>query len=577
MSSGWAESAQGFVELGTDGSWRCHPLLRRAALRRLDQDWPALSRETRRAAGRWHIDHGDRSAGLELAADLADWPGAAEALVRSLAVPGIMLGAPDEATAGVLGRIEASTTEPLIVAAGAVSAGEPEAAEAALARSVDDPAAPAPALLARRLTKALIEMAIARQRTDADEGLRWVKECRHLVAELDPAQQRAAPEISAVVAAHESAFLMWKGDLVRAAAAVEPVVQAAPQSAAEGVAVTECAGLLGWLEALRGDLTAAVRRAAGVLTIRPADGDEVGVGYAQLATAWAHLERGELDQAGQRLDHTVGTRTRDPWLATAQRLAAARVATLRGEPEVAVRQLTDLRQTQAAAQAGWLADRSTVALAEAQLAAGDPQRALAALTPEPRHAWVEARALAASARYLVGDRRGARALLAAVGDGTADAPLPAVVQIWSLDAQLASEMGESERALSLVGRALRAADREGLRSALSRATPWLPVFANRYPDQFRPHRAFLTSLPTDARRPRAADHPEPAADLLEPLTERERQVLERLAQFQTTDEIAGELFLSVNTVKTHVKSLFLKLSVNRRGDAVRRGRGLGLC
>ena len=432
-------------------------------------------------------------------------------------------------------------------------------------------------LLTRRLTKALIQMAIARQRTDADEGLSWVEECRRLVAELDPAQQRAAPELSSVVAAHESAFLMWKGDLVRAAAAVEPVVQATPESAAEGVAVTECAGLLAWLEAVRGDLTAAGRRAAGVLTVRPADGDEVGVGYAQLATAWAHLERGELDQAGQRLDHTFGTRTRDPWLATAQRLAAARVATLRGEPEVAVRLLTDVRQTQAAAQAGWLADRSTVALAEAQLAAGDPQRALAVLTPEPRHAWVEARALAASARYLVGDRRGARALLAAVGDGTADAPLPAVVQIWSLEAQLASEMGESERALSLVGRALRAADREGLRSALSRATPWLPAFANRHPDQFRPHRAFLTSLPTDVRRPHAAEHPEPAADLLEPLTERERQVLERLAQFQTTDEIAGDLFLSVNTVKTHVKSLFLKLSVNRRGDAVRRGRGLGLC
>ena len=54
-------------------------------------------------------------------------------------------------------------------------------------------------------------------------------------------------------------------------------------------------------------------------------------------------------------------------------------------------------------------------------------------------------------------------------------------------------------------------------------------------------------------------------------------MLERLAQFLTTDEIAADLYVSANTVKTHIKSLFLKLSVNRRSDAVRRGRTLGLC
>ena len=119
------------------------------------------------------------------------------------------------------------------------------------------------------------------------------------------------------------------------------------------MAATECIGLLAWLEALRGNLTAAGRHAAEVLRIRPADGDEVGVAYAQLAAAWVHLERGELAEAGQRLDHTigVGTRTRDPWLVGAQRLAIARVATRRGEPDLAVRLLTDLQQTHPATTA----------------------------------------------------------------------------------------------------------------------------------------------------------------------------------------------------------------------------------
>jgi LuxR family maltose regulon positive regulatory protein len=68
-----------------------------------------------------------------------------------------------------------------------------------------------------------------------------------------------------------------------------------------------------------------------------------------------------------------------------------------------------------------------------------------------------------------------------------------------------------------------------------------------------------------------------ATEVLVPLTERELKVLERLAQLSTTDEIAAELYVSANTVKTHIKSVFLKLAVNRRSDAVRQGRRLGLC
>ena len=65
--------------------------------------------------------------------------------------------------------------------------------------------------------------------------------------------------------------------------------------------------------------------------------------------------------------------------------------------------------------------------------------------------------------------------------------------------------------------------------------------------------------------------------LLVPLTARETDVLKLLAQLCTNEEIAVDLVLSLNTVKTHMRSLFQKLSVTRRADAVRRGRALGLC
>ncbi|WP_420036971.1 LuxR C-terminal-related transcriptional regulator [Streptomyces sp. cg28] len=60
----------------------------------------------------------------------------------------------------------------------------------------------------------------------------------------------------------------------------------------------------------------------------------------------------------------------------------------------------------------------------------------------------------------------------------------------------------------------------------------------------------------------------------EQLSPRERDVLNRLAQMMTTEEIAAELYLSVNTVKTHLKSVYRKLAVTRRSAAVRRAREL---
>ncbi|MGW5861466.1 LuxR C-terminal-related transcriptional regulator [Streptomyces sp. NPDC055239] len=62
----------------------------------------------------------------------------------------------------------------------------------------------------------------------------------------------------------------------------------------------------------------------------------------------------------------------------------------------------------------------------------------------------------------------------------------------------------------------------------------------------------------------------------ERLSVRERDVLNRLAQMMTTEEIAEELYLSVNTVKTHLKSVYRKLAVTRRSAAVRRARELQL-
>ncbi len=90
------------------------------------------------------------------------------------------------------------------------------------------------------------------------------------------------------------------------------------------------------------------------------------------------------------------------------------------------------------------------------------------------------------------------------------------------------------------------------------------------------HRGLVEELQVllDRRSPGAqAAHSMP---LLEPLSKRELTVLGYLETMLSTEEIAAELFLSTNTVKTHTKSIYRKLGVTRRRHAISQARALRL-
>ena len=65
-------------------------------------------------------------------------------------------------------------------------------------------------------------------------------------------------------------------------------------------------------------------------------------------------------------------------------------------------------------------------------------------------------------------------------------------------------------------------------------------------------------------------------DLVEPLTERECDVLRFLASRLTVREIADELYLSINTLKFHLKAIYRKLGVNSRAEAAEAARRMSL-
>jgi LuxR family maltose regulon positive regulatory protein len=73
-----------------------------------------------------------------------------------------------------------------------------------------------------------------------------------------------------------------------------------------------------------------------------------------------------------------------------------------------------------------------------------------------------------------------------------------------------------------------------------------------------------------------AARPKDAAPLQEPLSEGELRVLRYLPTNLPAPEIAAELFVSLNTIRTHLRNVYAKLGVHSRADAVKRARELGL-
>ena len=68
----------------------------------------------------------------------------------------------------------------------------------------------------------------------------------------------------------------------------------------------------------------------------------------------------------------------------------------------------------------------------------------------------------------------------------------------------------------------------------------------------------------------------PKSEMVEPLSERELEVLKLLRSELSGPEIAQQLIVSLNTLRTHTKNIFNKLEVNNRRAAIRRAEELDL-
>jgi LuxR family transcriptional regulator, maltose regulon positive regulatory protein len=97
-------------------------------------------------------------------------------------------------------------------------------------------------------------------------------------------------------------------------------------------------------------------------------------------------------------------------------------------------------------------------------------------------------------------------------------------------------------------------------------THWPPVAASSLSQRGRALAGSLAASGIEGEAPM----------LIESLTPREHQVLRYLPRPLTNEEIAAEMFVSLNTVKTHLKSVYRKLGATSRSEVVDRARTLDL-
>jgi ATP/maltotriose-dependent transcriptional regulator MalT len=220
-------------------------------------------------------------------------------------------------------------------------------------------------------------------------------------------------------------------------------------------------------------------------------------------------------------------------------------------PEVAAAQVLLLLRQGKLAAAAHLAEMHDLPLSQARvlLAQGDPTAALAVLEPLRRQ--VEAK-------------------------GWEDERLKVMVlQAVALQAQ-----GDKDQALHLLLDALAIALPGGfIRLFVDEGAPMANLLSaaaaqGRMPDSIG---KLLAVFKAEEQKSEATSYlPPPAQSLIEPLSRREVEVLQLIAQGLSNQEISERLVLALETVKGHNKKIFGKLQVQRRTEAVARARELGL-
>jgi LuxR family transcriptional regulator, maltose regulon positive regulatory protein len=177
-------------------------------------------------------------------------------------------------------------------------------------------------------------------------------------------------------------------------------------------------------------------------------------------------------------------------------------------------------------------------------------------------------------RLTQGDLHAVTAALAPVLDGSVPMICPPwLAQAFLLEASARDALGDEGDAERALERALDLAEPDG--ALLPFLLHPMPGLMERHARLHTAHAALIADIRSLLAGPMTAPPAGPRPPL-EPLRDSEVRVLRYLPTNLTAPEIARELYVSTNTVKTHLRNLYAKLGTHRRADTVARARALGL-
>ncbi|WP_127355214.1 LuxR C-terminal-related transcriptional regulator [Actinacidiphila soli] len=566
--------ANAFVEPIADTRWcRFHPLFAEVLHAHLRSQRPGLEPKLHRLAARWFTGSGQAAEALAHAAAGGDWQYGATAAVQDLMIGRLLAGPDAEGLEGLFSRMpeDVPGAEPAMVAGAChLSRGDAAGCRAHLARAEHHlhgkGARPTPETQLTHALLRLLSEPYEQQHAGADASAAAEEAARHvgeLMAQLPPFRIKEHPEIEVLRRHGLACALLKSGRLDDARTAFTEAVRACTAEATYLVR-HQCLGRLALAEGIDGALTVAADHARCSLAVA----DQLCIpepcrsGAGHLALAIVAFERGDVCTAIHHLGpaEALSDTCNDPVLMTERAILWSRVEVARGRGAAALAALDELGPSLLL----WPAGRLAVARSTTALARGDHAAAISAL--DGAESGGPSRTVALALAHLAaGHTKTALRLVASIDDSPG-LSLPDRVRIRLLRTRAAMLDGDPAAAHALLAQALDAARPEQLRRPFTEAGPWMRHLLHRSDGPLGVH-AWLTAPPPDRQ-----DDP----ILTEPLTGREREVLAHLEQMMSTDEIAAALHLSVNTIKTHLRSIYRKLCVSRRREAVERGRELRL-
>jgi LuxR family maltose regulon positive regulatory protein len=332
-------------------------------------------------------------------------------------------------------------------------------------------------------------------------------------------------------------------------------------------------GSLGLLEAWLGNTENAIALSEEALAIAK----EVGllahpsISEAYLTSTLVALERGEPGRASVSLHEGIlrAEANRRSQLSWFGHLEAALLLEADGKREEAMTTVLSARSDLGAPPPPVVADRLSALRSRLLRLDGSPEQSQRSLRSESSDSAVLGFERAAAALTL-GDHNLARKFVDTFpGSTNSNHPL-ALLDGLLLAAWLAESAGSIDFARRQLSEALAVAEGHSLVESFVRAGPTIVQMVAVLPNA---HTDFPGRI---LRRAQALASPSLGSDLIEPLTDRELEILSYLPSRLTNTELADQFYVSVNTIKTHMAHIYRKLGVANRNRAISRAREIGI-